>query len=93
MGPLVLRGPLVGRRPERGGGSHSGSPLGWGGPIPLASGGVSRCGLPALVPGGGLRYPFLALPSGARVRSGLKCRPGAGGGEGRPVDRSPGGPG
>ena len=71
VGPLVLRGPLVGRRPERGGGSHSGPPLGWGGPIPLASGGVSRCGLPALVPGGGLRYPFLALPSGARVRSGL----------------------
>ena len=51
----------MGRRPERGGGSHSGSPLGWGGPIPLASGGVSRRGLLALVPGGGLRYPFLAL--------------------------------
>ena len=84
MGPLVLRGPLVGRRPERGGGSHSGPPLGWGGSIPLASGGVSRCGLPALVPGGGLRYPFLALPSGARVRSGLKCRPGAGGVRGGP---------
>ena len=61
VGPLVLRGPHVGRRLERGGGSHSGSPLGWGGPIPLASGGVSRRGLPALVPGGGLRYPFLAL--------------------------------
>ena len=59
----------------------------------MPRGGVSRCGLPALVPGGGLWYPFLALPSGARVRSGLKCRPGAGGGEGRPVDRSPGGPG
>ena len=33
-----------------------------------------------------------ALPSGVRVRSGSKCRPGVGGGEGRPVDRSPGGP-
>ena len=33
-----------------------------------------------------------ALPSGVRVRSGSKCRPGPGGGEGRPVDRSPGGP-
>ena len=66
------------RRLERGGGSHSGSPLGWGGAIPPASGGggrgprgwragggagggVSRRGLPALVPGGGLRYSFLAL--------------------------------
>ena len=33
-----------------------------------------------------------ALPSGVRVRWGSKCRPGVGGGEGRPVDRSPGGP-
>ena len=33
-----------------------------------------------------------SLPSGVRVRSGSKCRPGVGGGEGRPVDRSPGGP-
>ena len=31
-------------------------------------------------------------PSGVRVRSGPKCRPGVGGGEGQPVDRSPGGP-
>ena len=31
-----------------------------------------------------------AFLSGARVRSGLKCRPGVGGGERRPVDRSPG---
>ena len=51
----------MGRRLERGGGSHTGCPLGWGGAIPLASGGVSRRGLPALVPGDGLRYPFLAL--------------------------------
>ena len=78
VGPLVLRGPHVSWRLERGGGSHSGSPLGRGGPIPPASGGggrglrgwragggagggVSRRGLPALVPGGGLRYSFLAL--------------------------------
>ena len=33
-----------------------------------------------------------ALPSGVRVRSGPKCRPGVGGGEGRPVDCSPAGP-
>ena len=99
VGPLVLRGPHVGRRLERGGGSHSGSPLGWGGPIPLASGGVSRRGLPALVPGGGLRYPFPALfvslarslPARACGR-GWSAAPGWGGGEGRPVDRSPGGP-
>ena len=38
VGPLALRGPHVSRRLERGGGSHSGSPLGWGGPIPPASG-------------------------------------------------------
>ena len=97
--PVRRRGPACSSRPPCGPSAGAGGrvalrpPLGWGGSIPLASGGVSRCGLPALVPGGGLRYPFLALPSGARVRSGLKCRPGAGGGEGRPVDRSPGGPG
>ena len=79
VGPLVLRGPLVSRRLGRGGGSHSGSPLGRGGAIPPASGGggrgprgwragggtgrggVSRRGLLVLVPGGGLRYSFLAL--------------------------------
>ena len=80
VGPLVLRGPHLSRRLGRGGGSHSGSPLGRGGSIPPASGGggrgprgwragggggggggVSRRGLPALVPGGGLRYSFLAL--------------------------------
>ena len=33
-----------------------------------------------------------ALPSGVRVRSGSQCRPEGGVGEGRPVDRSPGGP-
>ena len=33
-----------------------------------------------------------ALPSGVCARSGSRCRPGVGRGEGRPVDRSPGGP-
>ena len=42
VGPLVLRGPHVSRRLGRGGGSHSGSPLGRGGPIPPASGGGGR---------------------------------------------------
>ena len=42
VGPLVLRGPHVSRRLERGGGSHSGSPLGWGGGIPPALGGGGR---------------------------------------------------
>ena len=118
VGPLVLRGPHVSRRLGRGGGSHSGSPLGRGGTIPSASGGGGRgprgwrAGGGAGGGGGGVaprppcsrsgRRPAVllpsplrvagALPSGARVRSGLKCRPGVGGGEGRPVDRSPGGP-
>ena len=42
VGPLVLRGPHVSRRLGRGGGSHSGSPLGRGGSIPPASGGGGR---------------------------------------------------
>ena len=116
VGPLVLRGLHVSRRLGRGGGSHSGSPLGRGGPIPPALGGggwgprgwragggagggavaprppCSRSGRrPAVLLSGPLRVAG-ALPSGARVRSGLKCRPGVGGGEGRPVDRPPGGP-
>ena len=117
VGPLVLRGPHLSRRLGRGGGSHSGSPLGRGGSIPPASwgggrgprgwragggagggGGVvprppcSRSGRrPAVLLSDSLRVAG-ALPSGARVRSGLKCRPGVEGGEGRPVDRSPGGP-
>ena len=75
--------------PSASGGGGRG-PRGWragGG----AGGGVSRRGLPALVPGGGLRYSFLALSvspahslSGARARSGLKCRPGVGGVRGGP---------
>ena len=90
---------------SRGGGSHSGSPLGRGGPIPPASGGGGRgprgwragggvggggavaprppCSRsrrrPAVLLSGPLRVAS-ALPSGARVRSGLKCRPGVGGG-------------
>ena len=116
VGPLVLRGPHLSWRLGRGGGSHSGSPLGRGGSIPPASGGggqgprgwragggpggggvapwppCSRSGRrPAVLLSGSLRVAS-TLPSGARVRSGLKCRPGVGGGEGRPVDRSPGGP-
>ena len=46
---------------------------------------------PAVLNPGPLRVAG-ALPSGVRVRSGPKCRPGVGGGEGRPVDRSPGEP-
>ena len=42
VGPLVLRGPYLSRRLGRGGGSHSGSPLGRGGSIPSASGGGGR---------------------------------------------------
>ena len=116
VGPLVLRGPELSRRLGRGGGSHSGSPLGRGGSIPPASGGggrgprgwragggaggggvaprppCTRSGRrPAVLLSGSLRAAG-ALPSGARVRTGLKCRPGTGGGEGRPVDRSTGGP-
>ena len=120
--PVRRRGPARSSRPPcepaagAGGRSHSGSPLGRGGPIPPASGGggrgargwragggvgggavaprppCSRSGRrPAVLLSGPLRVAG-ALPSGARVRLGLKCRPGVGGGEGRPVDRSPGGP-
>ena len=42
VGPLVLRGPHLSRRLGRGGGSHSGSPLGWGWSTPPASGGGGR---------------------------------------------------
>ena len=104
VGPLVLRGPHLSRRLGRGGGSHSGSPLGRGGSIPPASGGGGRgprgwragggrggggCRAaasllssgrrPAVLLSGSLRVAG-ALLSGARVRSGLKCRPGVGGG-------------
>ena len=56
------------RLPSRAGGAHPPCLGGWGpGPPRLAGwwwgggGGVLRRGLPALVPGGGLRYSFLAL--------------------------------
>ena len=55
------------RLPSRAGGGHPPCLGGWGpGPPRLAGwwgggGGVSRRGLPALAPGGGLRYFFLAL--------------------------------
>ena len=95
VGPLVLRGPHLSRRLGRGGGSHSGSPLGRGGSIPCASGGGGR-GPRGWRAGGGAggggvaprppcsrsrRRPVVllpgslrvagALPSSARVRSGL----------------------
>ena len=63
------------RLPSRAGGDHSPCLGGWGpGPPRLAGwwggggGGLSRRGLPALVPGGGLRYSFLA-PSVSPARS------------------------
>ena len=81
---------------------------GGGGGIPPASGGGGRWGgfgggvapRPPCSPSGwrpavlntGPPRVVGALPSGVRVRSGSRCRPGVGGGEGRPVDRSPGGP-
>ena len=93
------------RLPSRAGRVHPPCLGGWGpGPPRLAGwwggggGGVaprppcSRSGRRPAVPLSGSLRVAGALPSGARVRSGLKCRPGLGGGEGRPVDRSSGGP-
>ena len=64
----------------------------------MGGGGLGR-GLPAPPFGGGPRFPTLApllssahSPPGLRVRSGSRGRPGGGGVEGRPVDRSPRGP-
>ena len=87
-----------------GGGTNPPCPGGWGpGPPRLAGrlggwGEWERRALPAPLLGGGLPYSILAppgvvgaLPSGVRVRSGSRCRPRLGRGEGRPVDRSPGG--
>ena len=86
------------------GGDHPPCLGGWGpGPPRLAgrwgSGGGGVAPRPPCSPSG--RRPAVlnpgplrvagALPSGVRVRSGSKCRPGVGGGEGRPVDCSPGG--
>ena len=79
-------------------GVGAGAPAGCG-PLGGWGGGVSRRGLPAPLLGGGLRYSILA-PLVSSARSLLACAcgrgrsaaPGRGGGEGRPVDRSPGGP-
>ena len=94
------------RLPSRAGGGPSPLSRGVGAGAPAAGGLVggrggggvaprpscSRSGRrPAVLLSGSLRVAG-ALPSGARVRSGLNCRPGVGGGEGRPVDRPPGGP-
>ena len=89
---------------SRAGGGPSPLPRGVGagalaacGPLGGRGGGVAPrppCSLsgrrPAVLNPGPLRVAG-ALPSGVRVRSGPKCRPGVEGGEGRPVDRSPGG--
>ena len=87
------------------GGGHPPCLGGWGpGPLQLAGwwggggGGVAPrppCSRsrrrPAVLLSSPLRVAG-ALLSGARVRSGLECRPGVGGGEGRPVDRFSGAP-
>ena len=102
------RGGGAGRAPaplSGGGGTISPASGGGGrGPRGLRAGGGAEGGgvapRPPCSPSG--RWPAVlnpgpprvvgALPSGVRVRSRSKCRPGVGGGEGRPVDRSPGGP-
>ena len=90
---------------SRAGGGPSPLPRGVGAGAPAACGpvggwgGGSRRGLPAPLLGGGLRYSILAplvssahsLPACACGR-GRSAAPGWGGVEGRPVDRSPGGP-
>ena len=90
---------------SRGGGGPSPLPRGVEAGAPAACGPVGGRGggvaprppcspsgrRPAVLSPGPLRVVG-ALPSGVRVRSGSKCRPGVGGGEGRPVDPSPGGP-
>ena len=99
-------GRRAGRAPAPlwGGGGPSPLPRGVGAGAPTACGPVGGrgggCRAAASLPPfwaaacGTQSWPLLvvgALPSGVRVRSGSKCRP-WGGGEGRPVDRSPGGP-
>ena len=92
--------------PVSGGGGHHPPCLGgWGpGPPRLAGrwggwGGGSGCSLPAPLLGGSLRYSILALlVSSAHSLPACACGRGRGaatgwgGGEGPPVDRSPGGP-
>ena len=91
---------------SRAGGGPSPLPRGVGAGAPAAcgpvggwGGGGSRRGLPAPLLGGGLQYSIRAplvssahsLPACACGR-GRSAAPGWGGGEGRPVDRSSGGP-
>ena len=65
--PVRRRGPACSSRPPCGSAAGAGGrvtlrlPSRVGGGQPPCLRGVSRRGLPALVPGGGLRYPFLAL--------------------------------
>ena len=90
---------------SRAGGGPSPMPRGVGAGAPAACGPVAGWGggvapRPPCSPSGwrpavlnpGPPRVVGALPSIVRVRSGSQCRPGVGGGEGRPVDRSPGGP-
>ena len=115
-GPLALRGPHWSRRLGRRGGSHSGSPLGRGGPSLQPRGvgaGAPAAGGPAGGRGGGggcraaaslLSFQAAACGTPSRLSPRRRCSPfrralavGAevpprgGGGEGRPVDRPPGG--
>ena len=98
-GRVTLRLPSQaggGHPPCLGGGGRG--PRGWRAGGGAGGGGVALrppCSRSGRRPAGLLSGPLRvagALPSGARVRSGLKCRPGLGGDEGRPVDRSLGGP-
>ena len=74
--------------PPRLAGRSGGSGGGMGGaPRPPCS----PSGWRPAVPNPGPPRAVGALPSGVRVRSGSRGRPGVGGDEGRPVDRSPGG--
>ena len=94
--PAPLSGRRRGDHPPCLGGWGPGPPRlagregGWGGVAPRPPCSPSGC-RPA-VPHPGPPRAVGALPSGVRVRSGSRSRPGVGGDEGRPVDRSPGGP-
>ena len=91
--------------PSGGGGDQPPLPRGVGAGAPAACGPVGGLGggvapWPPCPPSGwrpAVLHPgpprvVGALPSGVRVRSGSRCRPRVGRGEGRPVDRSSGGP-
>ena len=100
-------GPRSGPSLGRGEGGPSPLPRGVGAGAPAACGPVggvwggggvaprppcSPSGWRPAVPHPGPPRAVGALPSGVRVRSGSRSRPGVGGDEGWPVDRSPGGP-